>query len=63
MNVFMVNPTLAVVNEQQLPLIRLLNSHGIDTAPVPLRHCRTLSGGLHCVTLDIRRRGSLERYT
>jgi N-dimethylarginine dimethylaminohydrolase len=53
---------LAVVNQAQVPLIRLLESHGIDTVRVPLRHCRTLSGGLHCVTLDVRRRGSLESY-
>ncbi len=62
MNFFMVNPHLAVVNQAQVPLIRLLESHGIDTVRVPLRHCRTLSGGLHCVTLDVRRRGSLESY-
>ena len=63
MNFFMVNPNLAVVNEVQEPLIRLLESHGIDTIGVPLRHCRTLSGGLHCVTLDVRRRGALEDYS
>ncbi|MFT5684187.1 MAG: N-dimethylarginine dimethylaminohydrolase [Myxococcota bacterium] len=63
MNFFMVNPELAVVNGAQKPLIKLLESRGIDTVHVPLRHCRTLSGGLHCVTLDVRRRGSLESYT
>lgn len=63
MNFFMVNPNLAVVNESQLPLMRMLDRHGIDTIPVPLRHCRTLSGNLHCITLDIRRRGTLESYT
>jgi len=63
MNFFMVNPNLAVVNQEQAPLIRLLNSRGIDCVPVSLRHCRTLSGGLHCVTLDIRRTGALEDYS
>lgn len=63
MNFFMVNPDLAVVNGAQKPLIRLLESRGIDTIQVPLRHCRTLSGGLHCVTLDVRRRGVLEDYS
>ena len=62
MNFFMVDPELAVVNRAQVPLRRLLERHGIDTVGVDLRHCRTLSGGLHCVTLDIRRRGSLESY-
>ncbi len=63
MNFFMVHPGLAVVNRAQVPLIRMLERNGIDTALVDLRHCRTLSGGLHCVTLDIRRRGGLESYT
>lgn len=62
MNFFMVNPRLAIVNDAQVPLRRLLDQNGIDTIGVPLRHCRTLSGGLHCVTLDIRRRGELESY-
>ena len=62
MNFFMVNPTLAVVNEAQKPLIKLLETKGIEAATVPLRHCRTLSGGLHCVTLDVRRKGTLEDY-
>ena len=62
MNFFMVNPQLAIVNEAQVPLIRLLARHGIEAIGVPLRHCRTLSGNLHCVTLDIRRRGALESY-
>lgn len=62
MNFFMVNPTLAVVNGAQRPLIDLLATKGIECATVPLRHCRTLSGGLHCVTLDVRRKGTLEDY-
>jgi len=63
MNFMMVNPRLAVVNEVQTPLRGRLERHGIETIGVPLRHCRTLSGNLHCVTLDIRRRGSLESYS
>jgi hypothetical protein len=27
-----------------------------------LRHSRMLAGGFHCVTLDIRREGSMESY-
>jgi N-dimethylarginine dimethylaminohydrolase len=63
MNFIMVNPELAVVNELQLPLIRVLERHGIDVLPLPTRHARTLSGGLHCVSLDVRRTGSLEDYS
>jgi len=63
MNFFMINPNLAVVNEAQLPLIKVLEKHGIDTIPLPLRNCITLSGGFHCVSLDVRRKGSLEDYS
>jgi N-dimethylarginine dimethylaminohydrolase len=62
MNLIMINPELAVVNELQLPLIRELEKHGVAVAPLPMRHARTLSGGFHCVSLDVRRRGSLEDY-
>jgi glycine amidinotransferase len=63
MNFFMINPELAVVNEAQKPLIKVLAQHGIESIPLKLRHTRTLSGGFHCVTLDIRRRGNLEDYS
>lgn len=62
MNILMVNPNLAIVDEAQTPLIRLLESCGVEVCPLQLRHGRTLGGGFHCVTLDIRRRGGLEDY-
>ncbi|MDN3358151.1 hypothetical protein [Actinomadura sp. DC4] len=62
MNFIMLDPETAVVGEDQLPLIKELGRHGITTAPVRMRHARTLSGGVHCVTADIRRRGTLEDY-
>jgi len=63
MNLFMVNPDLAVVDERQKALIQLLNSRGVDVEPMRLTHARTLGGGFHCVTLDTRRTGTLEDYT
>ena len=62
LNFIMVNPDLAVVNDLQLPLIRELERKGVTVAPLPMRHARTLSGGFHCVSLDVRRTGSLEDY-
>jgi N-dimethylarginine dimethylaminohydrolase len=62
MNFIMINPELAVVNELQVPLIRELERYGVDVLPLPTRHARTLSGGFHCVSLDVRRRGTLEDY-
>ena len=62
MNLLMLNPQLAVVDKHQVPLIRLLEQNGIDTIPLLLRHGRTLGGGFHCITLDVRRKGQLENY-
>jgi N-dimethylarginine dimethylaminohydrolase len=62
MNLLMLAPNLAVVDKHQLPLIRLLEKNGIETIPLMLRHGRTLGGGFHCITLDVRRKGKLEEY-
>lgn len=63
MNFFMVNPALAIIDRSQTSLIREVERHGVDVIPLSLRHARTLGGGFHCVTLDVRRVGALERYT
>lgn len=62
MNLFMINPQLAVVDLNQTELIRLLERSQIEVLPMRLRHSRTLGGGFHCVTLDTKRKGSLENY-
>ncbi|HEX6077459.1 MAG TPA: scyllo-inosamine-4-phosphate amidinotransferase [Micromonosporaceae bacterium] len=63
MNLIMVRPDFAVVNELQVPLIKELENYGVDVAPLPMRHARNLSGGFHCVSVDVRRRGTLEDYS
>ena len=62
MNLFSINPNLVVVDRDQSQLIRLLEQHGLDVIPLKLRHSKMLGGGFHCVTLDIRRSGTLEQY-
>jgi N-dimethylarginine dimethylaminohydrolase len=62
MNLFSINPNLVVVDRDQTALIKLLEKHGLDVVPLKLRHARMLGGGFHCVTLDIRRNGTLQRY-
>jgi N-dimethylarginine dimethylaminohydrolase len=62
LNFLMVNPSLAIVDRKQRQLIRELERRGVDTLPLQLRHARKLGGGFHCVTLDVRRRGTLESY-
>lgn len=55
MNLLMLDPGTAIVEQSQLPLIRLLESEGLTVVPVPMRHARTLGGAAHCVTLDLQR--------
>jgi N-dimethylarginine dimethylaminohydrolase len=62
MNLLSINPDLVVVDRDQTALIRLLEKQGLDVIPLKLRHSKLLGGGFHCATLDIRRRGTLERY-
>lgn len=62
MNLFSISPDLVVVDRDQTALIKLLEKYGIDVLPLKLRHSKMLGGGFHCVTLDIRRAGKLERY-
>ena len=62
MNLFSINPNLVVVDQDQTGLIKLLEKQGLDVIPLKLRHAKMLGGGFHCVTLDIRRTGTLQRY-
>ena len=62
MNLFSIHPDLVVVDRDQTALIRLLERQGLDVIPLKLRHSKMMGGGFHCVTLDVRRRGSLQRY-
>ena len=62
MNLLMVNPELAIVDERQVELIQMLNARGVEVEPMRLTHARTLGGGFHCVTLDTRRTGDLQDY-
>lgn len=55
MNLLSVNPNLVVLEQHQEPTRRVLEQHGIECAMLPMRHQRTLSGGFHCVTLDLVR--------
>ena len=35
--------------------IKTLKQYGVESCPLPMRESRTLGGGFHCVTLDLRR--------
>ncbi|HEX6359008.1 inosamine-phosphate amidinotransferase 1 [Actinophytocola sp.] len=62
MNFLVIAPGKAIVDKRQVSLIRELERHGVEVIPSQLTHCRTLGGGFHCVTLDVRRKGELATY-
>jgi glycine amidinotransferase/scyllo-inosamine-4-phosphate amidinotransferase 1 len=55
LNFLMVNPNLAIVDPKQETLRRKLAAHGVESIGVDLTESRTLGGGHHCCTLDLRR--------
>jgi len=61
-NLFSINPNLVVVDRDQSALIKLLEENGLDVIPLKLRHSKMLGGGYHCITLDVRRKGTLQSY-
>ncbi|QEQ00029.1 hypothetical protein FFX45_00675 [Thermosynechococcus sp. CL-1] len=55
LNVFSIAPDTVLVHDQQLPLIKALETKRFTVIPVRMRHCYTMLGGLHCTTLDLER--------
>ena len=55
LNLLSVNNDLVIVDENQKPLINILEQYKIESIPLSMRHARTLGGGFHCVTLDLIR--------
>ena len=55
LNLLSVNNNLVIVDEKQKPLINTLEQYKIESIPLSMRHARTLGGGFHCVTLDLKR--------
>lgn len=62
-NVLSINENTVAVEASQKPLINQLELEGFDVLEVKLRHCRTLSGGPHCVTLDTIRSDEYGDYS
>jgi N-dimethylarginine dimethylaminohydrolase len=56
LNMLSLDPNTVICDKHQTKLIKVLEQHKITVIPLELRHSRTLGGGFHCVTLDIRRK-------
>ena len=61
-NVLSLDEQRIIVNQAATGMIRLLERHGFTPIPVVFRHGRVLGGLFHCVTLDVRRRGTAECF-
>lgn len=61
MNILSVDPQTVIVDERQVPLMRLLEKFNITPVPLRFRHSYYM-GGIHCSTLDTVRDSILEDY-
>lgn len=61
-NVLSINDEHVIVNEHATTTLRALERNGFVPIPIRFRHSRVFGGGLHCVSLDIRRDEGLEDY-
>ncbi|WP_417884476.1 hypothetical protein [Vibrio rumoiensis] len=62
MNVLSIDEKTVIVEESQKVLADQLSKKGIEVELCRFRHGRTVGGGFHCCSLDVRRQGSLESY-
>jgi glycine amidinotransferase len=63
MNVLSLDEDRVLVQDTQAGLIRDLEAAGFTPVPCRWRHGRLIGGGFHCMTLDVRRRSTLEDYS
>ncbi len=62
MNFLSIDEKRIIVEENEEPLIKLLQKHGFEPIPIPFRNFYPFGGSIHCATADIRRRGELKSY-
>ncbi len=62
MNFLSVDEKRIIVEENETPLIKMLEQHGFEPIPIPFRNFYPFGGAVHCATADIRRNGTLQSY-
>jgi glycine amidinotransferase len=62
MNLLVIDEHRVLVDKHEEPTIHLLKSLGIKPVLVDFKDHYVFGGGLHCSTLDVRRRGELKSY-
>lgn len=61
-NMLMINERLAIVNNYNKQVFDYFNKHQIEPIIAPFRHRFFWDGGIHCITNDLFREGTVEQY-
>ncbi len=61
-NLLVLDPKTVCVEASEIPVMELLDRHGLEVVPVPFYEVSPFGGGLHCSTADVYREGTLEDY-
>jgi glycine amidinotransferase len=62
MNLLVIDEQRVLVDKHEEPTIQLLKNLGMKPVLVDFKDHYVFGGGLHCATLDVRRRGELKSY-
>ena len=61
-NVLMVNESTLLCTQEDEQIFKVLERHGITPHIVPFRHYNFWDSGIHCLTVDLSRRGTMKDY-
>jgi N-dimethylarginine dimethylaminohydrolase len=61
-NMLVIDPKNIVTTSYNEVLFKKLEQYGITAHVVPFRHRHFWDGGLHCITSDVSRRGTMQSY-
>lgn len=62
-NILTVKPNVVIISDAATETIKMLEKHKVECICVKYNYMRLFGGGIHCSTLDIRRKGELEDYS
>ena len=58
----MVNESTLLCTQEDEQIFKVLERHGITPHIVPFRHYNFWDSGIHCLTVDLSRRGTMKDY-
>ena len=62
LNFLSIDQKNVVVDKRQTSLIKILEKNKFNVITCRMRHMYTMQGGIHCSTLDTKRKSKLESY-